>query len=149
MRELLVRIVVYYYTVFAKPSCGGWQAFRKVIYMALSALLELSEKEYDAFASVHPYANFLNSIYSGRKFALRGWDVHYVGIRRDGEIAAATLLVSVKLHGSYRYYYAPRGFLLDYADHELLQAMCQGVKQFARAQWAVSEDRSICALSGT
>ena len=100
--------------------------------MALSALLELSEKEYDAFASVHPYANFLNSIYSGRKFALRGWDVHYVGIRRDGEIAAATLLVSVKLHGSYRYYYAPRGFLLDYADHELLQAMCQGVKQFAK-----------------
>ena len=94
LRELLVRIVVYYYTVFAKPSCGGWQAFRKVIYMALSALLELSEKEYDAFASVHPYANFLNSIYSGRKFALRGWDVHYVGIRRDGEIAAATLLVS-------------------------------------------------------
>ena len=114
--------------------------------MALSALLELSEKEYDAFASVHPYANFLNSIYSGRKFALRGWDVHYVGIR-DGEIAAATLLVSVKLHGSYRYYYAPRGFLLDYADHELLQAMWEGSLQ--SAQWAVSEDRSICALSGT
>ena len=41
---------------------------------------------------------------------------------------AATLLVSVKLHGSYRYFYAPRGFLLDYADHELPQAMCQGVK---------------------
>ena len=100
--------------------------------MALSALLELSEKEYDAFASVHPYANFLNSIYSGRKFALRGWDVHYVGICHDGEMAAATLLVSVKLHGSYRYFYAPRGFLLDYADHELPQAMCQGVKQFAK-----------------
>ena len=100
--------------------------------MALSALLELREKEYDAFASVHPYANFLNSIYSGRKFALRGWDVHYVGICRDGEMAAATLLVSVKLHGSYRYFYAPRGFLLDYADHELPQAMCQGVKQFAK-----------------
>lgn len=100
--------------------------------MALSALLELSEKEYDAFASVHPYANFLNSIYSGRKFALRGWDVHYVGICHDGEMAVATLLVSVKLHGSYRYFYAPRGFLLDYADHELPQAMCQGVKQFAK-----------------
>lgn len=48
------------------------EQIRKVICMALSALLELSEKEYDAFASVHPYANFLNSIYSGRKFALRG-----------------------------------------------------------------------------
>ena len=56
------------------------EQIRKVICMALSALLELSEKEYDAFASVHPYANFLNSIYSGRKFALRGWDVHYVGV---------------------------------------------------------------------
>ena len=81
------------------------EQIRKVICMALSALLELSEKEYDAFASVHPYANFLNSIYSGRKFALRGWDVHYVGICHDGEMAVATLLGSVKLHGSYRYFY--------------------------------------------
>ena len=100
--------------------------------MALSTLIELSESEYDAFASVHPYANFLNSIYSGRKFALRGWNVCYVGIRRDSELAAATLLVYTKLHGSYQYFYAPRGFLLDYTDSALLQAMCAGVKQFAK-----------------
>lgn len=100
--------------------------------MALSKITELSESEYDAFASKHTYANFLNSIYSGRKFAKRGWNVYYVGIYRDEELAAAALLVSVKLHGSYQYFYAPRGFLLDYEDRELLQDMCMEVRRFVK-----------------
>lgn len=100
--------------------------------MTIRKLRELSEAEYDAYASKHEYANFLNSIYSGRKLAMTGWDIHYVGLQEDGVLCAAALLASVQLRGSYRYFYAPRGFLLDYENQEVLRAMSEGVRDFAK-----------------
>lgn len=83
-------------------------------------LINLNEETYHAFASVHPYANFLNSVYSGRKFKAKGWDVEYIGLQEEKEIIAATLLVSTPLRSN-QYFYAPRGFLIDYQNATLLQ----------------------------
>lgn len=83
-------------------------------------LIYLSEEVYNAFASVHPYANFLNSVYSGRKFKAKGWDVEYIGLQEEDKILAATLLVSTPLRSN-QYFYAPRGFLIDYQNAKLLE----------------------------
>lgn len=91
----------------------------------------LQEDEYAAFAQNHPYANFLNSIYSGRKFAHKGWSVDYVGMKDGQELLAATLLVSTPLHKD-RYFYAPRGFLLDYSNAEVIKAFTKEVQRFAK-----------------
>ena len=93
----------------------------------------LNEQEYDAFAKIHPCANFLNSIYSGRKFEKKGWSCEYVGLKDQHGLHAATLLTSTPLR-SYRYFYAPRGFLLDFSNQSLLKEFTDKLKVHMQKQ---------------
>lgn len=88
----------------------------------------LSTEEYNAFASSHEYANFLNSIYSKEKIELdSNWKGEFVGVVENGQVMAATLLTYIPLRNKKCYFYAPRGFLIDYANKELLQFFCSSL----------------------
>lgn len=95
--------------------------------------VQLTEQEYHEYAKQHTYANFLNSIYSGRKFAHAGWLVQYVGLQDADGVQAATLLVSTPLR-KYRYYYAPRGFLLDFRNKAILTMFTNELTAYIRKQ---------------
>lgn len=99
-------------------------------------LVILNEKEYHQYAKDHPNANFLNSIYSGRKFVKRGWDCEYLGLKNEGELVGATLLVSTPLHGS-KYFYAPRGFLIDFHNRDYVMTFTSLIKQHIKKQGAL------------
>ena len=56
-----------------------------------------------------------------------------VGIKNDGKIEAATLILGKKIPIFNRYiYYAPRGFLIDYNNTELLKKFTLEVKKYLK-----------------
>ena len=85
-------------------------------------LEELTKEEFNEYASKHPLNMFFQSSYWGELKSITGWKHFMVGIKNDGKIEAATLILGKKIPIFNRYiYYAPRGFLIDYNNTELLK----------------------------
>ena len=61
-----------------------------------------------------------------------GWDSHYVGMKKDGDIVAATLLLSKDIKFFKKMFYAPRGFLLDYNDFALIRDFTLELKKYLK-----------------
>ncbi len=63
---------------------------------------------------------------------------HYLGlVNEQEELVGATLLLEKSLPFHYCYFYAPRGFVIDYKKKELVRAMTQKVVDFAKRRKAI------------
>lgn len=93
---------------------------------------ELTESEFEDFALTHPYGSFHQTANWGKLKKLNGWDYFFVGIKEQGNIVAATLLLKKKLFLNYSILYAPRGFLIDYNNGELLDLFTKEIKIIAK-----------------
>lgn len=102
----------------------------------LTELIELNEQEYHGFAQTHPYASFLNSIFAGRKMKQNGWKIQYLGLKDDQTIQAAVMLASRSIHVG-TYYYAPRGFLIDYENQQMLDHFVTLLKRYLKKHQGV------------
>lgn len=94
--------------------------------------VELEKQEFIEFSKVHPQALFFQSPYWIEIKEQNGWQGKIVGIKKDGEIIAATILLIKKVIGNIRFAYAPRGFLLDYSDFELLEVFTKEIKAYLK-----------------
>ena len=93
-------------------------------------LRNLSIFEFDEYAENHP----LGSLYQTSSYALvaseQGYDYDLVGMIDDeGNIRAASLILSKRIGLFNRYGYAPKGFLIDYFDPTLLQEFTKLLKK--------------------
>lgn len=96
-------------------------------------LEELTKEEFNKYASKHPLNMFFQSSYWGELKSITGWKHFMVGIKNDGKIEAATLILGKKIPIFNRYiYYAPRGFLIDYNNTELLKKFTLEVKKYLK-----------------
>ena len=96
-------------------------------------LEELTKEEFNEYASTHPLNMFFQSSYWGELKSITGWKHFMVGIKNDGKIEAATLILGKKIPIFNRYiYYAPRGFLIDYNNTELLKKFTLEVKKYLK-----------------
>lgn len=96
-------------------------------------IVTLSKEEFNAFAKNHTLSTFFQSSYWGDLKAVTGWKSHLIGIKEDGEIKAASLILGKKIPVLNKYiYYAPRGFLIDYNDDELLKKFIIGTKMYLK-----------------
>ena len=60
-----------------------------------------------------------------------GYNVNYYGFIDDSNsLIGATLIIDQTLFGNHKYAYAPRGFLLNYDDRELLKEATYKLKRF-------------------
>ena len=89
----------------------------------------IKEEEYKKFWENHPLKTFLSSIEIGKLRHKSGWKVHYVGVLEKKKIVAATMMVSRKKKFGKEEFYAPRGFLLDFRNQELLGFFTVNVKK--------------------
>ncbi|MEJ8737782.1 peptidoglycan bridge formation glycyltransferase FemA/FemB family protein [Erysipelotrichaceae bacterium HCN-30851] len=80
----------------------------------------LCEDEYGKFRAKHPCRDFMNSLEAMELKKMNHWVVEYVGVKEGNNILCATPLVSIPVMKIYRFYYAQRGFLIDYQDKKLL-----------------------------
>lgn len=95
--------------------------------------VELDKQEFIEFSQNHPQVLFFQSPYWIEIKEQNGWQGKIVGIKKDGEIIAATILLIKKVIGNIRFAYAPRGFLLDYSDFELLEEFTKEIKAYLKA----------------
>ena len=92
----------------------------------------LSEKEFLKYSEECPITSFFQQPLWGKVKEDNGWDHYYVGLKDKKKVVAATLLLSKKIKFFKNMFYAPRGFLLDYSNYEILREFTKGIKEFLR-----------------
>ncbi len=94
-------------------------------------LRELTKKEFDGYALNHPLGSFQQTSSWGRFMEGDKFHAYYVGGVVKEKIVGASLLLSYeRKKGKERIFYAPRGFLIDYKNEELLKEFTEEVKKF-------------------
>ena len=92
------------------------------------SIKELTIEEFSAFASTNQLRNYMQSVEYGRFMGENGYNYEYLGLVDDDGIKAAALIGIKKLgHGTY-YGYAPKGFLINYYDENLLSTFVNKLK---------------------
>ncbi len=99
--------------------------------------LQITKSEYDTFQKQHPYRDFMNSVQAMDLKLMNHWDVDYVGVKEDDKLICATALSSIPVMKIYRFYYAQRGFLIDYKNLELLNFFVNQLKSYLKAKKAL------------
>jgi len=100
----------------------------------MSKLIELDGKKYDKYVKKHSKSHFLQS-YAWGEFCKVGKNLkpYYLGlVDNKNNILAATLLLQKKLPLGLSYFYAPRGFVIDFTDSTLLKDFSLKVVEFVK-----------------
>ncbi len=85
-------------------------------------IIELTILEFDNFASTHPLRNYCQNSKYARLMGEKGYSYEYIGYQDDSNnLVAASLVVNKKIDGGARFAYAPKGFLIDYYNTELVK----------------------------
>lgn len=97
------------------------------------ALKKLDKTAYDEFVANNDKSHFLQS-YSWGEFSKvkKHLTPYYLGLLENDNIVAATLLLQKHLPLNYSYFYAPRGFIIDYNNENLVKEMTKKVTRFAK-----------------
>ena len=100
---------------------------------------EIEKSSHDAFLSGHCKEHFMQSSVWGQiKSAGGAWHEQTVGLFCDDELKASAMLLWRKLPViGKKLYYAPRGFVIDYSDWDLVALFTQQIKDFIKKNGAV------------
>lgn len=97
----------------------------------------LTPEEFDDFARKSPLSHFQQTAAWANLKATNGWKAHFVGIKNDNSIIAASLILEKPLPMKRSMFYAPRGPLLDYRDKSLLEFFIKNIKSYAKKHHAI------------
>lgn len=100
----------------------------------MNQFVTLTNDEFQNFALTHQYGSFHQDTRWAELKKMNGWLPCYVGIKNDGKLIAASLILKKKLFLNYSIMYAPRGFLIDYNDNDLLEYFINGIKALAKKE---------------
>ena len=94
-------------------------------------LRTLSIFEFDDYAKTHPLGSYHQTSSYAMLASEQGFEYDLLGFVDDqGNIKAASLILYKKLGMFNRYGYAPKGFLIDYHDTELLKEFTKALKKY-------------------
>ncbi len=91
---------------------------------------EIEKDVFAEFAKNHILKNFFQTREYGELMKHSEFSVMYIGGYKENELVAASLILYKSIAPSIKYGYAPRGFLVNYYDKELLKDFTKGVKDF-------------------
>jgi len=103
-------------------------------------LKNIDKNKFDNFVKNHPTkSHFLQSQSWGELCKVKKkLTPYYLGlVNEQDEIVAATLLLQKHLPLKYCYFYAPRGFVIDYKKKELVKTMTKKIVEFAKKKKAI------------
>lgn len=99
---------------------------------------EIDKKTFDKFATKHEQANFSQTSDWANVKKINGWNSYFLGLYDKNKLVAATLLLSKKVPVVKKnMFYAPRGFLIDYSNYEVLEYFTKEIKRFAKEHNAI------------
>ena len=93
---------------------------------------EIAENEFVTFAEAHPQFSFFQTPAIANYRAKRGWEKHYVALKENQKIIAATMMLSKPAAFKKKVFYAPRGPLIDYENPEVLKTFFKKLKTYIR-----------------
>ncbi|MCI9433930.1 MAG: aminoacyltransferase [Bacilli bacterium] len=111
--------------------------FNKVCYNDIIRVVEddnmiikqLTNEEFTEFANNYEQ----KSIYQTKEYAFimnkQNFESIFLGLIDNNQVIAASIFLIEKLDG-FKYAYAPRGFLLDYSNTNILKEFTNGIKSF-------------------
>ncbi len=103
-------------------------------------LKNIEKEEFDKFVENHKTkSHFLQSLSWGEFSKIKkNLTPYYLGlVSENNELVGATLLLQKRLPMNFCYFYAPRGFVLDYKKKELVRAMTKQIVDFAKNKKAI------------
>jgi lipid II:glycine glycyltransferase (peptidoglycan interpeptide bridge formation enzyme) len=93
----------------------------------------ISEKEYNNFIKKYPDTNFFQSVEWAKFKSKSEWKMDIIGLFDKDEIkGASTLLYRPLPVIKKRMYYAPRGFVTDYSDFNLIEEFTKELKKYLK-----------------
>ena len=94
-------------------------------------LERLSKEEFKKYADKSPQISFHQTQEWANLKKENGWDAYYLGLKDEDEdkVKAVSLILSKELPIiKKKMFYAPRGFLIDYNDKDLLKEWTTKIK---------------------
>ena len=100
--------------------------------------VNLTEEEFTKYANNHEMGSFHQNVAWGKLKEYNGWVTHLVGVKDEKDnIIAASLVLAKMTPIRKNMFYAPRGFLIDYSDKELLKFFIDNLKKYAKKNKAI------------
>ena len=98
----------------------------------------LTQQEYTDFWASTPNNHFMQSYEWGICCQKNRHQIpYYVGLKDNGKIVAAALLLKKKTPLNMCYFYSPRGFTMDYKKTEILKEFTKHLKDFLKKENAI------------
>ena len=93
---------------------------------------KVDKNKYQSFLNKCEYKNFLQSYEWGSFCEVgKGKKPYYFGVENDkGDLIASVMMIKTNLLFGYSYMYAPRGFILDYSNKELIKFFSDELKNY-------------------
>lgn len=96
-------------------------------------IIELEERQFRNYSYIHSNRNIYQTVENAKRLESKYNQKLYLGLIDDqNNLLAATLLLISKLKGKYLYGYAPKGFLIDYNNEELLTTFTNKLKEYLK-----------------
>lgn len=91
---------------------------------------ELTIEEFERYSKTSQLKNYMQSVEYARFMGENGFDYEYIGLI-DGTTIKAASLIGIKKLGHNTYYgYAPKGFLINYYDADLVSTFIDKLKAY-------------------
>lgn len=95
-------------------------------------LVTLTENEFMKFSKNSKITSFFQTTHWGEIKKDNGWTPHLVGLKDGKKLVAASLLLAKKIKFFKTMFYAPRGFLIDYDNLELVEEFTIKLKEYLK-----------------
>jgi len=94
-------------------------------------IVELKREQFDEFAKYNQLTNYCQTTKYAIFMTNYGYEYDYIGyIDDNSNIVAAALILTKVLEGRTKYGYAPKGFLLNYFNKDLVKSFFTDLKKF-------------------
>ena len=98
---------------------------------------EISKNEFDKFSLNHIQNSYFQTSNYSTLMNNYKYDCLYIGVYKESNLIGVSLILYKSIAPLVKYGYAPRGFILDYLDSDLLEEFTQKIKEFfARKNFA-------------
>lgn len=97
-------------------------------------IVALTKEEFDEFAYKHKYSTYYQTSAYAEASRYDGLNTFYIGFVENNNLIGATLFLHKKIYLYYKYAYAPRGFLIDYTDKNLVKNVTLGLINLLKKQ---------------
>ena len=107
--------------------------------------MNITNQQHDAFVKSHPNGDLLQLSKWADTKKLTGWYSRRIAVGENGQIKGVGQLLFKKLPKlPYTLCYVSRGFVADYNNKEVLEALLSYAKEVAKDEKSYAQNRSRC-----